>query len=194
MAGGAGTADLTLEDAPIAPADPPVALGQCRCASSNRPTSPGDITAALRAALATGAATVYLPHGRYTIDDGIAIPPTLRRFVGMNASITVRPERQPSFARDTGMFRIDQAGPPLVIERLAFDMTDLGDQLAVQVSARRDVTLRDIVTAGTSLLDRGAGGGRVFIEDVCCGKLRICRTAARLCAASSTPKVAKSGS
>ena len=72
----------------------------------------------------------------------------------MNASITVRPERQPSFARDTGMFRIEQPGPPLLIERLAFDMTDLGDQLAVQVTAQRDVTLRDIVTAGTSLLDR----------------------------------------
>jgi len=85
----------------------------------------------------------------------------------------VRPERQPSFARDSGMFRVEQPGPPLRIERLAFDMTDLGDQLAVQVSARRDVTLRDIVTAGTSLLDRGAGGGRVFIEDVCCGSLRI---------------------
>jgi Pectate lyase superfamily protein len=164
-------ADLTLEDAPKAAADPPSRwVNVTRFVKPS--DQPGDITAALRTALATGAATVYLPHGRYTIDDGIAIPPTLRRFVGMNASITVRPERQPSFARDTGMFRVDQPGPPLVIERLAFDMTDLGDQLAVQVSARRDVTLRDIVTAGTSLLDRGAGGGCVFIEDVCCGKLR----------------------
>jgi len=52
-------------------------------------------------------------------------------------------------------------------------MTDLGEQLAVQVTARRDVTLRDIVTAGTSLLDRPAGGGRIFIEDTCCGAMRI---------------------
>ena len=34
----------------------------------------------------------------------------------------------------TGMFRIERPGPPLLIERLAFDMTDLGDQLAVQVN------------------------------------------------------------
>ena len=61
----------------------------------------------------------------------------------------------------------------MTIERLAFDMTDLGDQLAVQVSGTRDVVLRDIVTAGTSLLDREPAGGRVFIEDVCCGALRI---------------------
>jgi hypothetical protein len=134
---------------------------------------PEDITAALRRAMASGASTIYLPYGRYTISDGISIPPTVRRIVGMNASITVRPEREPNFARDTGMFRIDQPGPPLHIERLAFDMTDLGDQLAVQVTAQRDVVLRDIVTAGTSLLDRGTDGGRVFIEDVCCGAMKL---------------------
>jgi len=132
-----------------------------------------DITDALRKAMASGASTIYLPHGRYTINDGIAVAPTLRRIVGMNSSITVRPERQPSFARNTGMLRIDQPGPPLAIERVAFDMTDLGEQLAVQVSARRDVTLRDVVSAGTSLLDRSAQGGAVFLEDVCCGALRI---------------------
>jgi hypothetical protein len=165
-------AEPTLEDAPVEAAEPPARW--VNVARFVRPFDhSGDITAALRSALATGATTVYLAHGRYTIDGGITIPPTLRRFVGMNSSITVRPERQPTFARDTGMFRIDQPGPPLVIERLAFDMTDLGDQLAVQVSAQRDVTLRDIVTAGTSLLNREATGGRIFIEDVCCGSLNI---------------------
>ncbi len=161
-----------LEDAPQSISDPPALwLNVARFVKPGDRS--GDITAALRSAMATGAATIYLPYGRYTIDDGIAIPPTVRRIVGMNASITVRPERQPGFARDAGMFRIDRPGPPLRIERLAFDMTDLGDQLAVQVSAQRDVTLRDIVTAGTSLLDRTTDGGRVFIEDVCCGSLRI---------------------
>jgi hypothetical protein len=163
---------VALQDASQPPEDPPARW--VNVLHFVQPSAhPEDITAALRAAMATGAATVYLPFGRYTIDDGITIPPTLRRFVGMNASITVRPERQPTFARDTGMFRIDQPGPPLVIERLAFDMTDLGEQLAVQVHGMRDVTLRDIVTAGTSLLHRNAAGGRVFIEDVCCGSLRI---------------------
>ncbi len=134
---------------------------------------PIDITDALRRAFASNAATVYLPFGRYTIHSAIELPATLRRFVGMNASITVRPEREPEFDRAFGMFRIRQAGPPLAIERLAFDMTDLGDQLAVEVSAARDVVLRDIVTAGTSLLDRKPSGGRVFIEDTCCGAMHI---------------------
>jgi hypothetical protein len=134
---------------------------------------PVDITEALRRAFASGAATVYLPFGRYTIHAAIDVPATLQRFVGMNASITVRPEREPDFDRGFGMFRIRQGGPPLTVERLAFDMTDLGDQLAVEVSGARDVVLRDIVTAGTSLLDRKPSGGRVFIEDTCCGALHI---------------------
>ena len=168
-----------LADAPAAPEEPPgkwlnalhdhvpqAARGQALAASP-------DITEALRRAFASGAATIYLPYGRYTISDGITVPATVRRIVGMNASITVRPERRPEFARDTGMLQITQPGPPLTIERVVFDMTDLGDQLAVQVSAKRDVTLRDIVTAGASLLQRDAGGGRVFIEDACCGALRL---------------------
>jgi hypothetical protein len=128
--------------------------------------------------MATGASTIYLPYGRYIIHDGIEIPPTVRRIVGMNSSLTVTPDRKPEFPRDTGMFRIDRPGQSLLIERLAFDMTDLGDQLAVGVNAKRDVTLRDIVSAGTSLLDRRPDGGRVFIEDVCCGSLHVAGSAA----------------
>jgi len=101
------------------------------------------------------------------------VPSGVRRIVGFNSSITVKPERNPAFARDTGMLRVDQPGPPLVIDDVVFDMTNLGDQLAVQQTAARDLVLRDIVTAGTSLLQRGPSGGRTFIEDVCCGTMHI---------------------
>lgn len=132
-----------------------------------------DITEALRKAMASGASTIYLPYGRYTISDAIDIPPGIRRIVAMNASITVRPERNPTFARTSGMFRVTEGESPLFIERVTFDMTNLGDQLAVEQGGPRDVVLRDIVTAGTTLLDRKASGGRTFIEDVCCGKISI---------------------
>ena len=165
-------AEAALDDAP-----PPLATSLHDWVNVLRFASPGpepvDITEALRRAFASGAATVYLPFGRYTIHAAIDVPASLQRFVGMNASITVRPEREPDFDRGFGMFRIRQGGPPLTVERLAFDMTDLGDQLAVEVSGARDVVLRDIVTAGTSLLDRKPSGGRVFIEDTCCGALHI---------------------
>ena len=52
----------------------------------------------------------------------------------MNSSLQVTPERKTEFSRGTGMFRIDEPGQPLLIEGGAFDMTDLGDQLAVGVN------------------------------------------------------------
>jgi len=132
-----------------------------------------DATQALRDAFATGAAVIYLPHGTYAISDGIEIPATVQRIVGMNSTIRVLPKRQPSFQRTAGMVRVGSAGAPLIIERLAFDNTNQGDQLAVDQTGGRDLVLRDIVTAGTSLLDRKAGGGAVFLEDVCCGKISV---------------------
>ncbi len=170
------TNDVPLADAPTVPDDPTSDWANVLHFASPG-AAPGvaqsDITDALRRAFASGAATIYLPFGRYLIHAAIEVPPTVRRIVGMNASLTVPPERDANFDRASGMFRITQPGPPLIIERLAFDMTNLGDQLAVEVAAPRDVVLRDIVTAGTSLLNRQLAGGRVFIEDVCCGALKI---------------------
>lgn len=132
-----------------------------------------DATQALRDAFATGAAVIYLPHGTYAISDGLEIPASVQRIVGMNSTIRVLPKRQPAFQRVTGMMRVSSAGTPLIIERLAFDNTDQGDQLAVEQTGGRDLVLRDIVSAGTTLLDRKAGGGQVFLEDVCCGKISV---------------------
>lgn len=168
---------MRLADAPPVPDEPPTrwvnVLHYVAPKKAAPRTAAGDITDALRRAVATGASTIYLPFGRYTIDDSVALPPTLQHIVGMNSSITVTPTRRLEFARTSGMFRIEQPGPPLLIERLAFDMTNLGDQLAVEVTAPCDVTLRDVVSAGTSLLNRRAGGGRVFLDDVCCGPIAI---------------------
>lgn len=163
---------LSLPDAPAPPDDAPAAWVNVMRFATPAEGEP-DITDALRRAMASGASTIYLPYGRYTITDGLSVPPTVRRIIGFNASITVKPERNPSFARNTGMLRVEQPGPPLTIERVVFDMTNLGDQLAVQQTAARDLVLRDIVTAGTSLLQRGPSGGRTFIEDVCCGTIHF---------------------
>ena len=130
-------------------------------------------TEALRAAMATGAAVIYLPHGTYMIDDGVEIPATVQRIVGMNSTLRVLPRRRPTFQRTAGMMQALTAGPPLLIERLAFDNSNQGDQLAVELAANRDLVLRDVVSAGTTLLDRKADGGRAFLEDVCCGKLLL---------------------
>jgi hypothetical protein len=71
------------------------------------------------------------------------------------------------------MLRVSEAGGPLEIERLAFDNTDAGPQVAIAVTADRSVVLKDIVGVGVTTLDRQAGGGAAFIEDTCCGLLRV---------------------
>ena len=164
--------DIALADAPSPPEDRLTDWANVLRFADSGP-DPREVTYALRRAFASGASTVYLPHGRYVIRDSIIVPPTVRRIVGMNSSITVPSDRASAFSRSSGMLRITQPGSPLTIEKLVFDMTDLGDQVAVDVSAPRDVVLRDIVTAGASLLDRASTGGRVFVENVCCGAMHI---------------------
>jgi len=161
-----------MADAPAPPRAPLVQwVSPLRFGASGDPDH--DATEALRAAFASGAAVVYLPHGTYAISDGVEIPATVQYIVGMNSTIRVLPKRQPAFPRTAGMMRISSGGPPLTIERLAFDNTNQGDQLAVEQSGERTLVLRDVVSAGTSLLDRKASGGEAFLEDVCCGKISI---------------------
>ncbi|HEV2169865.1 MAG TPA: glycosyl hydrolase family 28-related protein, partial [Candidatus Binatus sp.] len=132
-----------------------------------------DSTDGLRRALASGAAVVYLPHGIYSISGTIDLPASVRRIVGINSTIRIVANRPPGFDRGRGMFRVASTGPPVSIENVAFDNSNRGDQLAIEISGPRDVLIRDVVAAGVTLLDRTPGGGRVFIEDVCCGRIQI---------------------
>jgi hypothetical protein len=157
------------------PRDPDIPLG--RWTSPARYGADGvpgqDATLAIRRAIASGAPVLYLPHGTYAIDGPIRVPPTLRRIVGMDSTLTVVARRPPRFARDRGMLRVASGGPPLFIERLAFDNTGRGRQVAITQSGGRDLILRDVVSAGVTTLDRTETGGRAFLDDICCGPLSV---------------------
>jgi hypothetical protein len=132
-----------------------------------------DSTDGLRRAFASGAATIYLPHGIYAISDSIAIPASVRRITGLYSTIQVLAKRQPGFQRSSGMFDVSTGGEALAIEKLTFDNTNQGRQLGIAISGPRDVLVRDVVAAGVDLLDRKATGGRLFVQDVCCGRMQI---------------------
>jgi hypothetical protein len=132
-----------------------------------------DSTEGLRRAFASGAGVIYLPHGTYAISDSIAVPASVRRIMGLYSTIKVLAKRQPAFQRSSGMLNISTAGEPLVIDKLTFDNTNQGQQLAITVSGPRDVVVRDVVAAGVGLLDRKASGGKLFIQDSCCGRMQI---------------------
>ena len=157
---------VPVVDPPPMPRDPP--SGWARVSPDQ-----SDATAAIRAAFNSGSATAYFPHGTYFISSAIEIPPTLRRIVGMNSTIRIVPERAQPFSRASGMFRVLQPGLPLTIEKLAFDNSDLGNQIAVESGAQRSLLLRDIVSAGTTLVSRRPEGGPLFLEDVCCGDMEF---------------------
>jgi hypothetical protein len=132
-----------------------------------------DATDGLKAALRSGASTVYLPHGTYWISDGLEIPASVHRILGMNSTIRVLPQRLPAFTRKSGMLRVREPGQPLAIERLAFDNTNAGQQVGVEVSGDRTVLLKDTVGSGVTTLDRQPSGGTTFLEDTCCGLIRV---------------------
>ena len=133
-----------------------------------------DSTQAIRAAFASGADTVEFPFGTYMVTDTITVPASVRRVRGRFAAITVGDRRHPGFdRRQDGILRIESDGEPLTVDKLTFDMTDRGGQLAFEHAGRRTLVLEDIVTAGVTLLARRASGGPIFVANACCGGVSV---------------------
>lgn len=123
-----------------------------------------DAAAGIQAAMNSGAATIYFPHGVYYISTPIAIPATVQRIVGMDSSL--HPTIYENW-RTEGMFQIlANASTPLTIEQLRFDNSGDGSQLAIQQQSNRKVVLRDTMFPGTQALMRTSSGGPLYMEDV----------------------------
>ncbi len=138
-----------------------------------KPDSEEDSTGAIRKAFASGAATVYFPHGTYLISDNIIVPPSVRHIIGMTSTIHAVARRPSGFRRDFGMFRTNNMKNILIIEKLAFDNSWLGDQVAVEAAGSAPLYLRDVVGAGVTTLLRPAGGGKAFMDNTCCGTVSV---------------------
>lgn len=137
-----------------------------------RPDPAFDSTGAFRKALLSGAHTVYVPTGIYSISGPLTLPPTVRHLAGMNSAIRLLPGREPGFSSAQGLLRIlAPSTEPLLIDRLG--ISNSGEQTGVEVGAARTVVLRDIPNVGVNFLARPAGGGAVFLDNVCCGGMRL---------------------
>ncbi|WP_445682834.1 glycosyl hydrolase family 28-related protein [Radicibacter daui] len=163
---------LALQEPPVAPSPPTDRwVSVATYGATGNPSE--DATTALRSAFASGAAVIYLPNGTYPVSANIDVPASVERIVGMNSTIVPYSPRPWTFSRDNGIFRAATAGAPLTIERLAFDTAGTGLQVGVELSGSRDIVLRDVVSAGVTMLDRRATGGQAFLDNMCCGLLRI---------------------
>lgn len=130
-----------------------------------------DATAALKAALASGVHTIYLPFGVYEIRGNIDIPPTVQRIVGMNSMIHWVPSGADRAADDPakGLLRTHNTAGPLLIEQLYFSCP-AGRHVAIEDEGSAPLVLRDIVGMGT-LFQRNPEGGPLFLSDISGGFL-----------------------
>jgi Pectate lyase superfamily protein/Concanavalin A-like lectin/glucanases superfamily len=122
----------------------------------------GDDTAAVQAAMDSGAATVCFIFGHhYELTDTIRIPPVVRRVVGMRAGAG---GAEKIFGKNKPLFRIEggTAGtPPLTIEQIWPSVGNEGG-LAWELATARDVHLK---AASGHLRNTAAATGRLFITE-----------------------------
>ncbi|MEZ5691147.1 MAG: glycoside hydrolase family 55 protein [Rickettsiales bacterium] len=132
-----------------------------------------DAAAAINKAFNSGASTIYFPHGIYSIGSNITIPRTVKRIIGMGSTIRAVKQRSASLSRERGFFYVKSGKEPLVIEKIAFDNSWLGNQVAVELKGKRALVLKDVIGAGVTTLKRNKNGGEVFLENSCCGFIDI---------------------
>ena len=134
---------------------------------------PVDVTEAFQRALDSGAHTIYLRRGTFWLSASLRIPATVHRIIGMASTLRVFPHRQNGFSSDAAMLLVAEPGGPLQIERLTMDHSNLGAQIGIRNDTNRPLLMRDIVSAGATMLDRTAHGGPAALENVCCGPMKL---------------------
>lgn len=155
--GGAGDAarslQLPIEETPRAPHPPLV-----HWASPEPPPKGEDATAAVQAAIDSGAAVVYFPPGEWKINGDVIVKPTVQRLTALEGRIG-----------GSGTFIARGDGDAA----LHVDRMDLIYQgLSLRHESRRALVVSG-VTWGTGRLELAAGCGPVFLEDACLGPLHI---------------------
>lgn len=133
-----------------------------------RPDDNRDDSAALQAAIDSGAATVYLPNGTWVLNSPIEIRGNVHRIIGCEAKI--------SLASLTGGPALRVAGPtnePLIIERLEIEPQA---KLLVEHASERTLVISSCLGANLTW----PGKGELFLEDVHSGAALVMGEGRRL--------------
>ena len=150
---------LEVRETPAPDWDPPSGWAS-PLAHGGRPDDTGDDTAAIQAAIDSGATTVYLPNGTWNVRSTIEIRGRVHRVVGCEARINN------DGMRGQPVFRVGPEGAPRVhVERL--EVVPGYDPLVEQAGDR---TL--VLSACHQAALTCSGRGDLFIEDV--SSLRPC--------------------
>jgi len=141
--------NLAIQSPPEIPWDPisewvsPLEFGA-------KPNDGQDDTAAIQAAIDSGATTVYLPNGTWEIEGNLSLRNNVRRFLGTEARLVGNNQAQIVF---------EQGSEPVVqLERL-----DIQGKVDIVHGASRTLVLSSLSLSGEY---SNTGSGDLFIEDV----------------------------
>ncbi|MBO5232599.1 MAG: hypothetical protein J6B88_08260 [Clostridia bacterium] len=124
-----------------------------------------DDTEAIRAAMNSGAATVYFDAGKYLIDGIIEIPETVNRVNFMFCDLISG--KNIASSHKTGVFKVvGESETPLVIEDLIAFEQFYGFCTFIEHASKRTLILSDLQTQAISMYFNSVKGGKVFIENV----------------------------
>ncbi|MCC5848336.1 MAG: PKD domain-containing protein [Verrucomicrobia bacterium] len=140
---------LEIRDTPSIPWDP-LSAWQGPHQHGGTANDPHDDTAALQAAMNSGASTIYLPNGSWILEGTVTVPPTVRRIIGCEARI-----------QGSGRFVVNSGGSdPVIFERF---QADLASGVVIEHGGDRPVVL-------SALLDIRyvpvGSPGDLYLEDV----------------------------
>ena len=128
------------------------------------PEAQGDDTEALRAALLSGARTVFLKPGLFSISDTLPIGPEVERIMGNFASIRFT---VPLFASGQPVFLLGPSNrSTVVIERLQGHWLKNTDEYFIHHASNADLVLRDLLWTNGGFYRNDARTGRLFLENV----------------------------
>jgi Pectate lyase superfamily protein len=138
------------------------------------------LQAALDAAAKSASGTVFLKYGVYSVAEPLRLLPGLKRLIGMNSEIRLVGEA-PSLL--TTVPAEDRPEEPLFIQDIRLGVREpylqAGTRCVVEHASTRELVVRDLLMFGPGLqsdhflLCRLPTGGRVYLDDVCCGRLRL---------------------
>ncbi|MBL0927246.1 MAG: immunoglobulin domain-containing protein [Phycisphaerales bacterium] len=160
----AAVLSIPVEDAPPLPSVP---VGQWVSVKSFGAIENDNLddTAAIRAALRSGAAVVYFPSGLYVVSDTLDIGPAVSRIEGLLSEFYLN---APLVTEDRPLFRISPGGQPVV--HIGGVQTSLSGPAATRAGgvwlehgAASTVVVRDGDLTGYR---NTVAGGKVFLENV----------------------------
>ncbi|MGC9502624.1 PA14 domain-containing protein [Baaleninema sp.] len=126
-----------------------------------------DDTAAIQAALDSGAATVFFPKGNYDINDTLTVGDGVQTITGLSFQ-TIFTIDDPLKSQNQPVFRFEGTTNPVSIERF-WGNSGGGSFYWFDQATTQPLTMRNILTSSGTAYRNSVTGGKVFIEDVTIG-------------------------